>query len=200
MKKLFGLIVAFLFVVNIAGAQMLVYADSVSDLSISRADQAKTSFRQYWWGPFDVSECWSTFNTPALITDTDTLVFRGYLSGIINYGPLDTVLGTWNAFLCAYPSPPQNEAMTLTWPFNWSDPDSLAYWKVRAAADTVSSKIDGFPVYSRFSIQTVASDTVTFPYLYIRLDLDSTTGTPLYSNTLDLSAYWTYSCELPPTH
>lgn len=196
---LFSLLVC----VGMASAQMRHYADSTGSIAakgytvsgFTRADQAKTSVKQFWWGPFDVSDCFGDPNVPGVSTQADTLVFRGYLTGIIDYSALDTVLGTWNAYLCNYPYPPQTlDGGTLVWPFNWTDPDSLAYWKVRPAADTVSTAIDGFPVVSAFSIATVASDTVSYTNLFIRLDIDSTTGTPVYSNPIDMRAYWTYDC------
>lgn len=195
MKALFF---ALLLTVSLACGQEVVttYADSISDKSISRAVADVTSFRQYWWGPFDVSECWSTRNLPARVSDTDTLTFQGYLSGIVRYAAGDTVLGRWKAYLANFPYVPYKD-QTLTYDFDWNNADSLVSWKIRQASDFVSTKRDGYPMVSRYLINTAASDTVAYPYLFICLELDSTTGTPAAANKLDISAYWTYGCVKP---
>lgn len=190
-----------------AQAQNLHYADSLASLestygisttSISRAVGTVDNFKVFWWGPYDISECWGDKNVPGVTTQADTMVFRGYMSGLIRYADGDTVLGTWKAYLSCFPYAPQTaDGASTTWDFNWNNADSLVSYKVRAASDFVSSKRDGYPMYSKFAIETVATDTVAYPYLYMVLELDSTTGTPAATNSLDIDAYWTYDCVKP---
>lgn len=197
---LFSLLVC----VGIASAQMVHYADSTGSIaakgystsSFSRAVGTTDNFKVFWWGPYDISECWGDPNIPSVATVSDTMVFRGYMSGLLRYQAGDTVLGTWKAYLSCFPYPPQTlDGGSTVWDFNWNNADSLVSWKIRAASDFVSSSRDGYPMYSQFSIATVASDTITYPYLFMALELDSTTGTPAAAYPIDaFSAYWTYDC------
>ena len=203
MKKILLVIVALLFVVTASEAQLLTYSDSTGSITgfstdgVMRADQAKTSFKTYWWGPYDVSDCWVVRNEPGVSTQVDTVVFRSYFTGIVNYAAGDTMLCRWEAYLSEFPYPPQTrDGATTTWSYAWnsSNADSLISWKVRAANDFVSTSRDGYPMHSRFQIATVATDTIAYTNLFITLELDSTTGTPAYTEPLDFDAYWSFHC------
>ncbi len=196
---LFSLLVC----VGIASAQMLHYADSLESIAakgyntanITRSAGQDTAFKSFWWGPYDISQCWGDPNVPGVSTQADTMIFRGYMSGLIRYQAGDTVGGTWKAYLSCFPYPPQTlDGGSTTWDFNWNNADSLVSYKVRAASDFVSSSRDGYPMYSQFSIATVASDTIAYPYLYMVLQLDSVSGSSAPPQSIELDGYWTYDC------
>lgn len=201
MKRFVFLILALVFVAELH-AQMLTYSDSTGGMTgystngVMRAVASTSAFKTYWWGPFDVSDCWVVRNVPSVATDADTVVFRSYLTGMVDYVAGDTVLGRWKAYVSDYPYAPQTrDGASTTWAFNWNNADSLASYKIRQACDFVSTKRDGYPMHSRYAIQTVASDTVAYTNLYVVLELDSTTGSPAATEPLDFEAFWSFHCS-----
>lgn len=180
MKKLFGLIVAFLFVVNIAIPQVLCFTDSLDEtVNFSRVPGTAVPFKTYTWGPFDLSNAYRFHNLPAQALSGDTLKVDAFFAGYYTVTGNDTFKVTWNAYATPYKVAPADHN------FVWSDSTA----KIRALIDAVNTTRKGVAMVSWKSTGgTAAADTMLYRWGWVTAALDSVDGTP--SRIDDLQLYW----------